>query len=85
MIIDTKYLGGTGSKINDTKFNTSLIRTVASFILAGIFVLPYLLLSKDHSLVFLYFFKYGLPVFFTTLFQFSFLKVILDVLGLVNR
>lgn len=85
MIIDTKYLGGTGSKINDTKVSTSLIRTVTSFILAGLFILPYFIISKDHSLVFLYFFKYGLPVFFTTLFQFSFLKVILDVMSLVNR
>jgi hypothetical protein len=85
IIIDSLYLGGTGSRINHTSFSKALVRTISSFILAGAFTLPYLTLSKKLNLLVLYAFKYGLPMFFATLFQFSYLKVILTKWNLVNK
>ena len=84
IMLDSMYLNGTPSNINDTTPLRSLGRLLVSLALVAPLMLPNLLISQSSPMMIVYLFKMSVPFFFAMLALFSVVKLLHVKLRLVN-
>jgi len=84
IIIDSIYLGGTKSDINDTPIWKGVLRALVCGAVASPFLLLYFLVSNRMNAMAVYIVKSTLPFFFIMLLLFSIVKPLLMKLKLLN-
>ena len=84
IMLDSMYLNGTPSNINDTTPLRSLGRLLVSLALVAPLMLPNLLISQSSPMMIVYLFKMSVPFFFAMLALFSVVKLLHVKLRLLN-
>ncbi len=84
IIIDSIYLGGTKSNINDTLWWKFILRALVCGAVASPLLVMYFLVSNRMNAMAVYIVKSTIPFFFIMLILFSVVKPLLRKLKLVN-
>lgn len=84
ILLDSIYLKGTPSTVNNTSFWKGLLRLLVSLLILIPFFLPYVLISSKAQMMIVYLFKQTVPIFFVMLVLFSVVKLAHGKLRLTN-
>ena len=84
IMLDSMYLKGTPSTINDTLFLKSCLRIVVTLLVVSPLLSPMMLIGKYSPMMILYIFKMTMPSFLAMLVLFSVVKLVHIKMKLVN-
>ena len=84
ILIDWKFLNGTPHNVNQTDLPRSITRLCITALFAFILEIPAHFLNNHHNIFVVYLFKQGIPFFLFSFFTFSYLKLILSSINLIN-